>query len=262
MPIKTTHLFITTPDGYSLDTLLKQSDNSDFIVVFAHGMTVNKDETIFIKAEELLNAADISTLRFDFRAHGNSSGTPINDFTISKLLLDLETIISYTETLGYKKIGLAGASFGGGISALFAGKHPDKTGPLLLANPVLNFEQEFLFPTTPWTKLYFSNVKNDLNKQGYVEFQNINFKMGPQLFQEMCKFNPSKTLQNYNQQILIIHGSVDQKISYQNIQLTYQNLSTTNKEFITVAGGDHGFSIEPFCSEVANHIFEYFVKVR
>ena len=58
-----------------------------------HGITINKDdEGMFNESEPKLNELGFSTIRFDFRAHGKSTGDSIEDFNISGELIDLETI--------------------------------------------------------------------------------------------------------------------------------------------------------------------------
>jgi len=75
---------IKTPDDFSLDATFIKVEKSTKIIIFAHGMTVDKDdEGIFVRAEKELNRLEFSTLRFDFRAHGKSQGNSITDFTIS-----------------------------------------------------------------------------------------------------------------------------------------------------------------------------------
>lgn len=155
---------IKTPDGFVLDAIFNKIPNSDKGVVFAHGMTVDKDdEGIFVRAEPRLNKLGFSTLRFDFRAHGKSSGNSITDFTISGELVDLDTVISFMEKQGIKWIGLAGASFGGGITALFGSNNPQRIQALFLANPAVDFEKGFLKPTTRWAMEHFVNLYKSIS---------------------------------------------------------------------------------------------------
>lgn len=133
---------IKTKDSFELSVIYNKLPQSLKVVVLAHGMTVNKDdEGIFVRAEKLLNESGVSTIRFDFRAHGESSGKSEDDFTISGELTDLDAIITFAKQEGFEWIGLAGASFGGSISALYSGAHPNDINALLLANPVLDYKK-------------------------------------------------------------------------------------------------------------------------
>ena len=133
---------LTTSDNFQLDADFHPGTNGKG-VIFAHGMTVpRQDEEPFLIAAEKLNKIGFSTLLFDFRAHGKSQGDPKKDFTISNELIDLQSAFDFmkSQLLAFQGetpepwIGLAGASFGGGISALFAGEHSkDIKNSLLLS---------------------------------------------------------------------------------------------------------------------------------
>ena len=82
---------IKTKDNFELDVLYNKIEKAKGVIVFAHGMTVNKDdEGIFVRADKELQKLGFSTLRFDFRAHGKSQGESVTDFTISNELKDLD----------------------------------------------------------------------------------------------------------------------------------------------------------------------------
>ena len=127
---------IKTEDNFTLDAIYNEVERSNKGVILAHGMTVSKeDEGILVRAETKLNEAGFNTIRFDFRAHGSSEGDSVKDFTVSGELKDLKAVFNFFEEEGINQIGLAGASFGGSISALYSGKYPNKVDVLFLANP-------------------------------------------------------------------------------------------------------------------------------
>ncbi|MEX2028334.1 MAG: alpha/beta fold hydrolase [Candidatus Curtissbacteria bacterium] len=85
---QTKEVKIKTPDGFVLDGVFNKVSPKG--IIFCHGTTMNKDrESIFTRVEPLLNERGFSTLRFDFRGHGKSSGDPTGDFTISGEITDL-----------------------------------------------------------------------------------------------------------------------------------------------------------------------------
>jgi len=250
---------IKTSDGHKLAVIYKNLQDSSRVVIMAHGMTVDKDdEGIFVRAERELNDLGVSTIRFDFRAHGESTGKSEKDFTISGELQDLESIVQFALKEGYEWIGLAGASFGGGIAALYAGKNQDKIQALLLANPVLDYENAFLKPSTSWAKKHFENVFERLKKNGYIKIGSRQFKAGSQLFEEMKKFFPFKNLEKYHNPLLIVHGTEDSKVSYQDTKNVYKTLTNAYKSFETIEKSEHGFHDEPFETTVTDHIVRFF----
>src|SRR3989344_9482322 len=105
-------MHIQTQDGFILDAVYNKVNDSHTAIVFAHGMTVDKEnEGIFVRAEGELNSAGYSTFRFDFRAHGASLGNSITDFTISGELQDMRDVMEFLKNEKYDRIGLAGAIF-------------------------------------------------------------------------------------------------------------------------------------------------------
>jgi len=252
---------IKTPDGFILDAIFNKVSGSSKGVVFAHGMTVDKDdEGVFGRAEPRLNELGFSTLRFDFRAHGKSSGNSITDFTISGELNDLDTIISFMKKQGLKWIGLAGASFGGGIAALYASENPQTIQALLLANPAVNFEKGFLNPTTRWAMKHFANLYSRIKHKGFIEVANKKFKIGKKLFDEMKLYNPCDVLRKYKGRLLIIHGDKDTKVAYQDVVECYEKLDNPNKKLEIIKGSEHGFHEEPYEIRVVEKIVDFFIK--
>lgn len=251
---------IKTKDGFKLSVVYKNLHESARVVIFAHGMTVDKDdEGIFVRAEKLLNEAGISTIRFDFRSHGKSSGKSEKDFTISGELQDLTTIVEFAKNEAYEWIGLAGASFGGGIAALFAGDHGKDISALALANPALDYSKAFLKPTTPWAKKHFDDVFERLKKEGYIRIGSRKFKAGVGLFEEMKKYFPFQKLEEYKNPLLVVHGTEDTKVSFKDAESVFEGLSNKYKIFESIEGSEHGFHNEPFETTVTDHIVKFFV---
>lgn len=250
---------IRTKDNFKLDIVYHKTAGAKKVVVLAHGMTVDKDdETIFVIADNKLQKHGLSTIRFDFRSHGKSQGNSITDFTISNELKDLEAIIDFAKKEGYFWIGLAGASFGGSIAALYAGRNPRQIQKLLLVFPVLDYSKCFLNPTTSWAKKYFTNIFERIDKKGYIEVASRKFKVGKKLFEEMSQYNPCQELHNYKTPIMIIHGDSDTYIPYEHALDCFNKLNNGNKKIELVKGGEHGFETAPHENDVANMVEKSF----
>lgn len=253
------NLTIKTSDNFELAVIYNNVPQSSRVVIFAHGMTVDKgDEGIFVRAEKLLNEGEISTVRFDFRAHGKSQGKSLDDFTISGELADLDSIVQFARKEGYEWIGLAGASFGGSIAALYAGTHLEDIHALVLANPVLDYEKAFLEPTTPWAKKVFKDAVESIKKDGFIKIGSRNFKIGVKLFEEMKNFFPYKELGKYKRPLLVVHGTKDSKVSFQDARKVFTTLSNPYKQFEAIKKSEHGFHEEPYETAVTDLIAIFF----
>lgn len=250
---------IKTEDDFTLDTIYNKIEGSKKGVILAHGMTVSKeDEEIFVRAESKLNKAGLNTIRFDFRAHGGSEGAPVKDFTVSGELKDLKAVFNFFEEKEINQVGLAGASFGGSISALYSGKHPDKVDALFLANPVLSYEKCFLSPTTSWGKENFESVFDNLKQRGFIEVGSKDFKMGEKIFEEIKSYHPCEELKNYQNPLLVAHGDKDTKVSCGDVINCFESLSNEQKSIEIIEGSDHGFHEEPYETKVVNLIINFF----
>lgn len=252
---------LNTPDNFSLSTIFTHIPDAEKIVIFAHGLTVDKtDEGIFIRAEKGLHQAGISTLRFDFRGHGDSSGVPETDVTISGELTDLSTVVDFAKIQGFTQIGLAGASFGGSIAALYAGKFPQNIKALLLANPVIDYQTAFLKPLTPWGRRQFKNLNQRLDRDKVIKIGSRNFRLGKRLFDEMIAYSPGDSLSTYDGALAVVHGTNDSKIDFDSIQEIFLQLSNPQKIFTQIEQADHGFHVEPFETEVSDQVVHFFVR--
>jgi len=253
---------IKTEDNFTLDAIYNEVERSNKGVILAHGMTVSKeDEGIFVRAETKLNEAGFNTIRFDFRAHGSSEGDSVKDFTVSGELKDLKAVFNFFEEEGINQIGLAGASFGGSISALYSGKYPNKVDVLFLANPVLSYKKCFLSPTTSWGQENFKNVFGKIEQQGFIEVGSRDFKMGEKLFEEMKSYQPCKELRKYQDPLFIVHGDRDSKVAYQDVVDCFNDLPNERKELKTIEGSGHGFHGEPHETKVVDLITNFFKKI-
>lgn len=250
---------IKTNDNFILDGIFTKVENSPKGIVFAHGMSVDRDhEGIFVKAEPKLNNLGFSTLRFDFRAHGKSQGNSIKDFTISGWLEDLKAVFDFMKKQGINWLGLSGASVGGSVSALYAGSHPKLIKRLFLANPPLNYEKAFLNPTTTWAKERFKNIFEQINKKGFFVLGTRKFKMGRSIFEEMKIYHPCESLKKYHNPLMIVHGDHDNKLAYQDVIECFESLPSTQKRLEIIKGAKHGFHEEPYQTQVVEMIVNFF----
>lgn len=248
-------------DTFKLHARYNEIEHSHKAVVIAHGMTSNMEaEVISNETETRLNNAGITTLRFDFRAHGKSAGDPVNDFTVSGELKDLETAVNFIKEKNITWVGLMGCSFGGGIASLYAGAHADMVQALCLVNPVLDFEETFLNPTTEWTREFFTDAEDRIRKDGFIEVGSARYRIGPSLIEEMKEYAPYEMLEKYYGNLLIVQGDQDEILNHQELYTQFINLESDQKRIEIIKGARHGFREEPYTQEVAELISDFFVS--
>ena len=110
-------LDILTPDGFRLKAILCIPSRIRKIVLMCHGISSHKQEYLdmFPRLAEILSQNDIASIRFDYRGHGESSGSSL-DFSVVSQLIDVETVVHWLgKQDGFENIPLSyvGVSFGG-----------------------------------------------------------------------------------------------------------------------------------------------------
>ena len=130
-------IWFESPSGNRICGILSSTDNMDFVTILCHGFASSKEGKTSLELEKALNKENVSTLRFDFFGHGESSGK-FEAITISESVDDALSAIEFARKKGYKHIGLIGSSFGGMASLVAASKSNDLSF-LVLKSPVSAF---------------------------------------------------------------------------------------------------------------------------
>ncbi len=123
---------LKAPDSTELVGYLQRSDalpEGNLVVVLAHGHTQSHVEWDYFN--EILIDHGYSTMRFDFRGHGGSSGTE-NFATIGD---DVKTVIDFLKQEGFNQIVCIGSSMGGS-ACLAAAVTTEIQGLVSLSGPM------------------------------------------------------------------------------------------------------------------------------
>ena len=231
-----------TQDNIKITAIHTKPDDSSVnirgAVILAHGIIHDKNEKgLFIEISEALCDSGFEVLRFDFRGHGESELNS-EDMTISTQLLDIDASISFFQN--YKKIGLLGASFGGGASILYTVRNPLKISTLVLFNPVFNYKRALLEPETERAREYhnFAERKEELERNGYIEVRGKNYRLGKRLAEEALLYKPYEEFAKVQCKVLTIHGFRDSLIPY---GMSEEYTKVNNNCTLIGVNLDHGF---------------------
>ena len=246
---------------FELAGLLEKPENPRASIILCHGMSVYKDEDgIFKSLSARLVEKGFEVLRFDFRAHGQSTGE-FMDFTVDGELQDLDAAHSFVKSLHSKvddrgrvqqsdwKIGLLGASFGGGIAAMHAAGNVDIQA-LCLWNPALAYSDYYSGnPRTAKNKARFSKEKLEfLEAHGYLDVNQKKFRVGRQWIASLKAHNPMESLHRITQPTLVVHGEADASVPVQDSIEANKQLAKGTLEILENA--EHGFH-EPEAERLA-----------
>ncbi len=237
-------LRLRTVDGYDIAAVLTRASPQD-VVIWMHGISVNKDEYLgfFRDGAKWLADRGITSIRFDFRGHGESSGNSL-DFSVVGQNLDTRAVMEFTqqEFAGSARIHIVGASFGAPPAIFAAARYTEKIESICLISPVLSYRRTFLEPETEWAKELFSKERlRNLDDTGRLSFD-PEFCVGPRLVEEMRIIRPDTALAELSQRVLVIHGNRDSMVPYSATAHACGGLPHVS--LVTLEGADHGFMQE------------------
>lgn len=231
-------IFYNSTSNIKLCGLLNCVKDCENVVIMCHGIRGNKDERQSFKvlAEHLYNK-NISTFRFDFRAHGESSGKD-TEMTIKGEIEDLESTIHMLKQKGYKNFILLGASFGASIVSLLDYSKYTNVKGLVLWYGALDYKvitDNSLFSKENYELArkcgYFTTKSQSTGKE---------FKFGLELFKEVNSTIPYEYLIKNDIPKLFVHGNVDKTVPSE-LSEKVSNMCN-NSELVLIEDGDHTFN--------------------
>lgn len=251
----TNYLDVANQDYNTITVLTKDSlllkgyhvksnrDTTYASIVLIHGIGGCKEHFTNL-AVDLAHAGYESWI-FDNRAHGESEGTYSTYGYHEKD--DISKIIDNIKKLSPEsKIGLWGNSLGGAI-----------------AIQAIEKDSRIDFGIIESTFTDLSLIVQDYQKRfSYgLEFKwvcNLTLNKAS----EIARFIPSQvkplaSVKHINKPMLIAHGDADQNIKYEYGKTLFNNLASTDKTFVTVAGGDHYNMTAVGGAEYRNKLFSF-----
>ncbi len=132
-------------DGHHLAFMQRPSRKTGPGLVFLPGFRSDMSGTKADALDDLAARHGIGLTRFDYFAHGQSSGSFV-DGTIGQWLEDIMAVL---DQLTYGPQILIGSSMGGWLALLAALARPERISALLLIAPAADFTQKLMWPNLP-----------------------------------------------------------------------------------------------------------------
>lgn len=230
---------IDSTDNIKLCALISNI-SSDKVVLLCHGIRGDKDERgSFVKLAKAIQEEGYSTIRIDFRAHGESTGIDY-ETTISKEIEDIESTIEFLKSKGYKEIIVLGASFGASIVSLVDYSKFNEVKALILWYGALD----------NYNVLRTDNFLSERNKEialrdGFYKSYNKAgrlFRFGISLFEEINIYKPKDKIQTINLPKLFVHGLADETVPYKVSVEVHSKCINSKLELIE--NGSHTFDTD------------------
>ena len=193
---------------------------------------------MFVPLAERLADASFTVLRFSFRGHGGSGGTP-RGVTIAGELLDLQAAVEHLLGSSGGPLAIVASSFGAVSTTLSLPWLGERLDRFALWAPVLDLRRTFLDPELPWGEENFGpDQRKLLETQGFLTLDG-GFEAGRVLFDEFRHYDPLKCFTASSPPALVVHGDEDASVSYDIARRAAGG--RPNTRFHTARGADHGF---------------------
>ncbi|MEV1175616.1 alpha/beta fold hydrolase [Nonomuraea sp. NPDC049784] len=232
-------------DGLNLrgTLVLPEVPQGTSATVLVHGGGVTRHEGGFFTRLALgLADAGLPSLRFDFRAHGESEGRQ-EELTLAGVVNDIRAAVEYVcAEVGSEQANIIGASFGGGISALYASRYAGIVRRLVLINPLLNYKKRFVDEKPYWHDDQIdAEAGRELATQGFVA-HSPSFKLGRALLNEVFYLQPHTELGRVLAPTLIVHGTGDTFIPVQSSRDAVDKFGG-GARLLEIEGAQHGIAV-------------------
>jgi alpha-beta hydrolase superfamily lysophospholipase len=240
MGVEVQQKWLKTPDGIKISTWIAKPNNPMAIILICHGITVDSTEGgFFLTFEKELVKNNIGVVRFDFRCHGKSEGLP-KDLTLHGEYLDVDTVYSeIIENFNIPKFIEATSFSGSAVIKKFSEIEKECNG-LILWNPILNYKETFLIPSTPWVASILETRNNiSLPNWAYARIPGSNYYLTNKMVKEFMEDITLDLLINIRRPIVGFHGDSDTKIPYKYIVEASKN--NPNIQINILKGEAHGF---------------------
>lgn len=200
------------------------------LVVMLHGGPGGQrdgPEGLYSKLAETLGGRQIASLRFDFRGVGESTGR-YRDMTIVRQVAEYESVWSLVRSLGFRRVGVIGESYGATIALGSALANPDV---VCLLWPAIYFLDGTFAPFVTSEKI------ETARRNGFTIEEDQ--EVGLRFLEEVLEIRDVEDgLKRIKVPTLLIHGTADQEVPFRQSERALELLSEP-KGLVTVKGGDH-----------------------
>jgi len=202
-------------------------------VLYVHGFGSVRDGEKAMALEADCARRGYTFAAFDFRGHGESTGTML-DLRCSALLQDLHVITDYLETRGIDRLYPVGSSMGGWATAWFGLRLPERIRACVLVSPALTF------PCSIWNRLGDAE-RLAWRRTGRLRVLNdwLDTEIGPGLSEEVNEYPLEQLFKGWRKPLLIIHGMKDDIVPYQQSVDLAERAAYPEIEVLLYKNGDH-----------------------
>jgi pimeloyl-ACP methyl ester carboxylesterase len=197
------------PDGGRLAGDLSYTGTpGPFAVVSVHGFGSHRRGEKSLALEAACARRGWTFAAFDFRGHGESSGTLL-ELRGSGLLADLAAVRNALAGRGIRRLGPVGSSMGGFATAWFARANADAVPACVLLAPAFHFLHRRFEELSPEEREAF-------RRAGKIRVRNewVDAELSYAMFDERGRFRMAELAARWSLPLLIFHGMRDDVIPF------------------------------------------------
>lgn len=210
------------------------------IVILCHGFTGNRNGGLLRGIAQELEARGIASIRFDFNGHGESEGD-FQQMTVPNEIEDARHVYNWVKgDARFGKIGIAGHSQGGVVTAMLAGQLGKKAlkGGVVLLAPAGVLRDDAIRGTVAGQP---GDHGDPLDPPEYVEVWG--HRLGRDYITTAFWLPIYETAADYKGHACIIHGTADRTVPF-TYGLRFHQL-WKGSEWHLLDRFDHGFGPHP-----------------
>jgi alpha-beta hydrolase superfamily lysophospholipase len=242
------------PAGGALHVYVSYRDPAlDWAVVYVHGFASTRGGDKATALEAACTRRGWTFAAFDFRGHGQSTGT-LRELRGSGLLDDLEQVRDYLVGRGVGRLCLVGSSMGGWVAAWFALRHPQSVAGTALIAPALDFVRSRWAVLTP-------DERRRWKETGRLRINNqwVDAELGYGLVEEIDLFPLDQLAAGLARPMLILHGLQDDTVPYRQSIEFLERAACPHMELRLYKDGDH--RLLAYRDEMADTACAFFARV-
>jgi pimeloyl-ACP methyl ester carboxylesterase len=244
------HRIDVAPDGYLTGAVSHSGTWGESAILFAHGFGSTREGAKAMALQTECARRGWTLAAFDFRGHGQSSGT-MKDLRGSNLLADLASIRAFLASRGIRRLFPVGSSMGGWAAAWFAADHSLYVPALVLIAPAFNF------PLGIWSRLDDA-ARKDWQSAGTLQVRNqwVEAEVGYGLVEEAGRFTPETLAAKWDLPLLICHGMCDDVVPFEQSLSWVRQVPGGKVQIHLWQSGDH--RLLDYQSEIARMACDFF----
>ena len=216
-------------DGHDVRYTWRKVNSSRGTVLMCHGIEMDRDEwnDFYRILSEELAVEGFSSIRFDFRGHGESEMGDL-DLSVTGAVMDLEAVMKVIEG----DVHVLASSFGAVPAVLCADEHDFETLSLLC--PLIDTHRNYFEPKGD---SFIDENREEFEEKGYVT-RPSGYRMSACLLYELRSLRLEKVLEKLETPLLTVQADKDSAVPPE-VAKKYGSPNPDSR-YVEIEDADHG----------------------